>query len=166
MPETNGAARRRRASPMQPQTFADKGDHFVGPEGSVLKGRRKAGSPAPRRGRKTPPKAEKRSVRKIATLAAELKRAEDLLARGRKEVRRLRETKPWSPARRLSQLLLANFEALLSLQVTHRGYLLRQLREARGSAGRTSRTHKTPKQTGANGAARRGQKTRTDQASC
>jgi hypothetical protein len=79
-----------------------------------------------------------------------LKRAESLLARGRKEVKRLREVVRWSPSRRLSQQLLSNFEALLSLQIAHRGYLVQQLHEAKGPTPRSRRTRKGAKQPVAN----------------
>jgi hypothetical protein len=164
VPKASAAARRRRAFPTQSQALADKGDHVVESEGIVLKGRRNDRSPGPQKGRRTHPKGAKRSTRNVTILAAELKRAEGLLARGRREVKRLREIMPWSPSRRLSQLLLANFEALLSLQIAHRGYLLRQLREAKGSGRTNGRTHKAQKGAVTNGLARRAQKTRTAQA--
>lgn len=164
MPKANAAARRRQASHGQPQALADKGNRFDRSEGLVVKGRPRERSPGPQKGRRTHPKGEKRSIRNVMTLAAELKRAEGLLARGRKEVKRLREITPWSPSRRLSQQLLANFEALLSLQIAHRGYLLRQLREAKGSARGNGRADKAPKQAAANDLARRAHKTRTHQA--
>jgi len=127
-----------------------------------LKDRRRKGVPGPQKGGSRSKDAQ-RPILNVTGLAAQLKRADDLLSRGRKEVKRLRKLMPRSSSRNLSQQLLANLEALLSLQIAHRGYLLQQLRAAKRPLRKNQHTRKGPKRVLAGGLVRGANRTRTNQ---
>ena len=109
-------------------------------------------------------KARKRPVRPITLLVSQLKRADGLLARGRREVKRLRALKLDPSTTRLSRQVLANLEALLALQIAHRGYLVQQLEKAKSLDQRKRRTRKAAKKAVVSDAGRRSQRTRTTRA--
>ena len=104
------------------------------------------GNGGPLNGRKTPEQDNGPSAQDIAMLAKALRKAEGLLARTDEEVKALREGLLRSPSQQHAQLL-ANFEAVQSLQTAHRDHLIQRLREAKGCLvgnGRAQRPLKEP----------------------
>lgn len=142
MPQAD--ARRRRPG-AQPQRRGGKIYRLATSDDAGLKRPKRPRSPEPKNRIRKVGKVGKQAIPDISLLASQLERADDLLARGCRKIERLRAVALRPSASRLSQQVLENFEAVLTLQIAHCRYLMARLREAKRAAQRSRHTRRPAK---------------------